>query len=156
MKRVAKYFFAAVLGLCLFPMTTPADDHSASLPANGAAKKLSSVRYYDPPNDQQVNVRFTGDEVTPLPNAMCHIKKLTIETYSPNGKLEYVVRAPECIYSQFDGVANSPGHLEITTGDGNAFVECDGFQWREKDLSLVLSNNVHTVIKNGTANPLTR
>lgn len=138
-------------------MTIPADDDQVNaLPVSGIAKKLSSVRYYEPPNDHQVEVRLTGAEVTPLPNALYHVKKLTIERYSANGKLECVMRAPDCVYAQFDGIASSPGHLEIQMGNGNAFVDCDGFQWNEKDQTLVLSNNVHTILKGGTVNPLAK
>ena len=155
MRRPAKHLFAA-LALCLFPMVTPADDPAGSLPASGVAKKLSSLKYYEPPNDRQVEVRFTGVEVTPLPDALYHVNKLTIEKYSATGKLEYVARAPECTYAQFDGIASSPGPLEIEMGNGNAFVDCEGFQWNQKDETLVLSNHVHTIFKSGSVNPLTK
>jgi hypothetical protein len=147
---------AAALVLCFLPMITPADDQGNPLPTGGVAKKLSSVKYYEPPNDQQVEVRFSGDEVTPLPDALYHVKKLTIEKYSADGKLEFVARAPECVYAQFDGLASSPGHLQIELGSGKVFVDCDGFQWNEKYETLVLSNNVHTIIKNGPGNPLAK
>jgi hypothetical protein len=48
-----------------------------------------------------------------------------------------------------DGIASSPGHLELQSGDGNMDTTGDGFLWRQSDYSLTISNNVHTVIKTG-------
>ena len=55
--------------------------------------------------------------------------------------------APECVYDTLNGVANSPGHLQLRTGDGNFRVEGDGFLWRQDDALLTISNHVHTVIE---------
>jgi hypothetical protein len=50
-------------------------------------------------------------------------------------------------------VANSPGHLQVQTGDGKFRVEGDGFLWRQSDSFLTISNNVRTVVEyRGTMN----
>lgn len=55
--------------------------------------------------------------------------------------------APECIYDTFKSAANSPGHLQVWTGDGRFRVEGDGFLWRQSESFLTISNNVRTVIE---------
>lgn len=147
MKLDAKKLFAPALALCFLPIAT--DAQLQSIPLGGTASRLSSVTYFDPPNEQRVKVRLMGDEMTPLPGALLDVKKLTIERYDLGGKLEAVVRAPECVYAQLDGVASSPGHLEAEFAGGKVHIEGDGFLWQQKDQILVISNHVHTIIKTG-------
>jgi len=40
-------------------------------------------------------------------------------------------------------------YMALQTGDGKFHVEGDGFLWRQNDQLLIISNNVHTVIKSG-------
>ena len=150
MRLDGKKLFVPVLALCFLPIATGAQ--LQTIPLGGTASRLSSVTYYDPPNEQQVKVRLSGDEMTPLPGALFDVKKLTIERYDLGGKLEAVVRAPECVYAQLDGIASSPGHLEVELAGGKIHIEGDGFMWQQKDQFLVISNHVHTIIKTGVWN----
>ena len=92
---------------------------------------------------------MSGAEALPQPGGLLLIKQLKLEMFNPDGKLEWVVEAPECIYDTFKGVANSPGHLEVRTGDGKIRTDGDGFLWRQSEQKLNISNNVCTVIENG-------
>ena len=47
-------------------------------------------------------------------------------------------------------MANSAGHLQLNLNGDRIHIEGDGFSWRQSDNSLVISNNVYTVIKTGT------
>ena len=113
------------------------------------ANDFTSTEYYGPTNQQQIKSILSGAEALPQPGGLLIIKQLKLEMFNPDGKLEWVVNAPECVYDTFKGVANSPGHLEVRTGDGKFRVEGEGFLWRQSDSFLTISNNVRTVIENG-------
>jgi len=118
--------------------------------AFGASTNMTSVMYFEPPNDQHVRLRLTGAEMTPLPQAMYEVKKMKIEQYALGGKLEVVAEAPNCTYAPEDEIASSPGHLDVKLLDGKISVQGEGFLYREADQILMISNQVHTVIKTGT------
>ena len=100
-----------------------------------------------PPNQQKIKSILSGAEALPQPGGVLIIKQLKLETFNLEGKLEVAVMAPECIYDTFKSAANSPGHLQVWTGDGRFRVEGDGFLWRQSESFLTISNNVRTVIE---------
>jgi len=128
-----------------------AGNHAQQIP-NGHATDFTSNTYFEPPNDQKVKVKLSGAEATPLPGGLLDVKQLRIESFNVAGKLEMVVQAPQCTYAVMGGVASSSGHLELQTGDGKFHTEGDGFLWRQNESLLIISNNVHTVIKSGILN----
>ena len=99
------------------------------------ANNFTSTEYYGPTNQQQIKSILSGAEALPQPGGLLIIKQLKLEMFNPDGKLEWVVNAPECVYDTFKGVANSPGHLQVRTGDGKFRVEGEGFLWRQSDHS---------------------
>jgi hypothetical protein len=113
------------------------------------ASNFASTEYYGSPNQQQIKSILSGAEALPQPGGQLIIKQLKLEIFNLDGKLEWVVIAPECVYDTFKGVANSPGHLEVRTGDGKFRVEGEGFLWRQSDSFLTISNNVRTVVEHG-------
>ena len=113
------------------------------------ASDFTTTEYYEPPHQQQIKSILSGAEALPQPGGLLIIKQLKLETFNPDGKLDWVVNAPECVYDTFKGVANSPGHLQVRTGDGKFRVEGEGFLWRQSNSFLTISNNVRTVIENG-------
>jgi len=113
------------------------------------ANNFTSTEYYGPTNQQQIKSILSGAEALPQPGGLLIIKQLKLEMFSPDGRLEWVVNAPECVYDTFKGVANSPGHLEVRTGDGKIRTDGDGFLWRQSEQKLTISNNVCSVIENG-------
>lgn len=116
----------------------------------GHATDFTSHSYYEPPNEQKVKIKLTGAEASPLPGGLLDVKRLQVESYALDGKIQMIVRAPQCNYAPLDGVANSAGRLEMQTGDGNFRIQGEGFLWRQDDSTLIISNHVHTVIQAGT------
>ena len=114
----------------------------------GHANNFSSVEYFEPPHQQQMKSRLSGAEARPQAGGLLVIKELKLEIFDTNGAPVVVIQAPHCVYDTQKGVANSPGHLRLETGDGDSHVEGDGFLWRQSSQLLTISNNVHTVIKN--------
>jgi hypothetical protein len=149
MPPAGKYFsaLAAVAFILL-----AADARAQSLPL-GYATNFSSVAYFEPPNEQQVKMKLSGAEAKPLPGTLFDLKKMRVEKFAADGRLEAVVEAPHCIYAPLDGVASSAGHLDFKSGDGKFRVEGDGFLWQQNESSLVISNHVRTVIELPSAKP---
>jgi hypothetical protein len=110
---------------------------------------FTSVEYFPQPNQTRMKSRLAGAEAQPLPGGLLVIKQLKLETFTTNGSPQAVVEAPECIYDTVHDMANSAGHLQLQSGDGKIRTEGDGFLWRQDDLFLTISNNVHTMIESG-------
>lgn len=118
----------------------------AQKPPVGHATDFTSESYFEPPHEQQVKMKLSGAEASPLPGGLMDVKQLRVETFGVDGKPEMVVRAPQCTYAPMDGVANSPGRIAVQTGDGKFRVEGEGFLWRQAAASLTISNRVRTLI----------
>ena len=143
---VEKYFFAAAAACCW--LAADARAQLGPLDSFGSVTNgFSSVTYFEPPNDERIQMRLSGAEASSLPDALVDLKKMKVEKFRTDGKLEAVVEAPQCIYAPFKGVANSAGHLQLKSGDGNFRVEGDGFLWLQNEQLLTISNHVHTVIE---------
>ena len=131
----------AVLGFAI--VATRAQQNTS-----GHASDFTSVEYYEPPNQQQVKSRLSGAEASPeRGGGLLVVKQLKLETFDVNGKSEIIVDAPECVYDTLNGVATSPGQLQVRTGDGKFRVEGEGFLWRQTNSFLTISNHVRTVIE---------
>ena len=114
--------------------------------AAGHASDFTSVEYYEAPHQQEMKSRLSGAEAQPQGQLLL-ITQLKLELFNTNGAPEVVVKAPHCVYDTQTGLANSPGHLWLESGDGKSHVEGDGFLFRRDDSFLTISNHVHTVIQ---------
>jgi hypothetical protein len=131
-------FFAAT---CFAAVVVRAQQNAA-----GHASDFSSVEYFAAPHAQQMKSRMSGAEASPQPGGLLDIKQIKLEMFGTNGATEAIAEAPECVYDSLNGVANSPGHLQMQTGDGNLRIEGDGFLWRQTNQWLTISNHQQTVI----------
>jgi hypothetical protein len=111
------------------------------------ATDFTSEQYFEPPNDQQVKLKFSGAAADPLPGGLLAVKQMNIVLFETNGVTKALAKAPQCVLSPFEGVASSAGKLELQSGDGKFRVEGEGFLWRQNEQSLSLSNRVHTVLE---------
>jgi hypothetical protein len=139
--NVPKFLFAT--GTAVF-LIAAARNQAQPTPV-GHATDFTSVQYFEPPDDQKVKIRLSGAEALPLPDAMLDVKQLKMEVFNTNGNPQVVVKAPQCTYA-LDGVASSPGPLELVALDGKFRVEGVGFLWRQSEQSLSISNRVRTTI----------
>jgi hypothetical protein len=137
-------WLAAVAGLFYALPATRAQSNALQ-----HASSFVSTEYYAATNQHKVKSILSGTEALPQPGGLLLIKQLKLEMYDPAGELQWVVNAPECVYDTFKGVANSPGPLEVRSGDGKFHIQGDGFLWRQNDSFLTISNNVRTVVEPG-------
>lgn len=129
-------------------------DLAQQIPA-GRTSAFTTDMYYEHPMERQVQTRFSGAEANPLPGGLLDVKDLRVEAYATNGVLQLVASAPQCTYAMLDGKASSPGHMTMDSGDAKFHLEGDGFLllWRKNATSLIVSNNVHTVLESGLLPP---
>jgi hypothetical protein len=143
-KRIAKKILLAAA--ILFAAIS---SERAQQNVTGRANNFTSVEYFDPPNHKQMKMRLSGADAQPQPanNGALIIKKMKLETFNPDGSTVIIVEAPECVYDTMKGMASSPGHLQLRSGDGKLRMEGEGFLWRQSDGLLTISNDVRTVIE---------
>jgi hypothetical protein len=121
----------------------------------GRIKNFSAPDYYTPPNQNQVKSLISGTQAEPRPEGRFLIEELKAETYLENGERESVLRAPECLYDSAKHEASSAGWIQMESGNGGLFIEGEGFLWRQDDSTLIISNRVHSVIRQQPAGPET-
>ncbi len=127
------------------------DNQAQQFPIAGGASDFNSVEYYPAPHEQDIRRLLSGAEAEPQAGGLLLIKKVKIEMFDLNGKLQLSAEAPECIYDPVNGVADSPDKVHIRTGDNALQIDGEGFLWRQSDSLLIISNQVHTVIDRADA-----
>ncbi|HEV2692142.1 MAG TPA: hypothetical protein VG347_04535 [Verrucomicrobiae bacterium] len=152
MRPGGKQFGLVLAAMFLFIAAGP--DRAQQMPP-AHATSFSTDMYYEVPNEDKVKMRLSGSESLPLPGGYLDVKKMKVETFTTNGIVQLVAESPQCTLRYADGVADSPGHLEMRSGDGKIHVSGDGFQFMLKQdaMSLNLSNHVHTVIETDFLKP---
>ncbi|MDB6064524.1 MAG: LPS-assembly protein LptD [Pedosphaera sp.] len=95
-----------------------------------------------------MQMELSGSEAQPLAGSKVLLKQMKIRTFpETGGDAQMIAEAPECIYDLKKQQADSAGPLQVHTGDGRFRIEGNGFVWQQSDSSLVISNQVHSVIK---------
>ncbi|HSY18802.1 MAG TPA: hypothetical protein VK815_10730 [Candidatus Acidoferrales bacterium] len=148
-----KQFWLALAAMFLFIAVEL--DRAQQMPGNSHATSFSTDMYYEVPNEDKIKMRLSGSESLPLPGGYLDVKNMKVEAYSTNGTMQLKAESPQCTLRYADGVADSPGHLEMTSGDGKIHITADGFLLvlKQDATSLILSNNVHTVVESGLLKP---
>src|SRR5262249_32587022 len=75
------------------------------------------------------------------------VTKAGLETFTEDGKRELLVEVPQCVYDSNQRTASSPGALRVEAVDGQFSIEGEGFLWQQTNSTLVISNQVHSVIQ---------
>lgn len=119
----------------------------AQLPASGTAEGFEATEYYPEPNHTQLRWRIKAGKVQPHPGGKLLLSAMQLEFFQTNGAAAIAVQAPHCIYDFAGGIASSTGRLHVASGDGRLRVEGEGFEARQKDMTLSISNKVQTVIR---------
>lgn len=132
------------IGAARFATCLPA---TAQTTFAGSAGNFTMNEYYDPPYEHRMKSLITGVEAHPQPGGRHRIKGLRIELYDENGKQDMIVEAPECVYDSVKRLAHSPGRIKAWTGDGQFYIEGEGFLWRQDASTITISNQVRTIIR---------
>lgn len=148
---VIQRYGVAVGGACLLTLLRLS---AHAQPSVGTVKGFSAVGgYFDPPHETQMKSLITGAEAEMLSGGRIRVKKkLKIEVFRVNGEREIVVEAPECLYDSSEHTADSPGRLQVQSGDGRFSVTGEGFRWQQDEGRLTISNQVRSVIQHPVTN----
>ncbi|MGC8743008.1 MAG: hypothetical protein ACP5T0_03920 [Verrucomicrobiia bacterium] len=88
-----------------------------------------------------------GEEALNITNRIYLIKGLKIETYNEEEQLAWTIFAPKCFFNYNNKTAYSDSMLSAQSADGQFSISGEGFEWRQADSSIAISNNVITRIK---------
>ena len=136
---------AAILGLAW-----PGERALAQPTLLGTATNFTMSEYFAPPHDLQMKSLVSGREAQPQTGGRYLIKGLRIETFDEQGTQQAVVEAPECVYDGTTRTARSAGRLRAVSTQGQFIVTGEGFLWRQDDSMLLISNRVHTIVRDNT------
>ena len=100
----------------------------------------------------KIKSMLTGEKAVQVDGGMMRITEMRLETYQYQGetrKIDLIIEAPECLFSFRTHVASSDGPMTLRRADGDASLSGRGFEWRQKESALTISNNVKTVTRKG-------
>jgi lipopolysaccharide export system protein LptA len=84
-----------------------------------------------------------------LPGGQVRIKGLRIENYREDGQREVEVKASDCVFDIATREAAGAGHLEVSSATGLYAIQGDGFQWKQSNAFLYISNHVVATFQRG-------
>jgi hypothetical protein len=106
---------------------------------------------YPPPYENQAKTLLEGAKAEPQTGGWFLLTGVKLQTFSTNGTLQLLAEAPHCFFDSVHRVVRSAGPLQVKTADGNFQLEGDGFLLQQTNLNLIISNRVHTIIRNTPA-----
>lgn len=128
----------------------------AQVPQTGVVEGFEATEYYPEPNHTNLMMRIKAEKLNPHKDTRLLLTTMHLQVFQMDGTPAFSVKAPECIYDFTVGTASSTGKLHLASGDGRLSVEGEGFQWRQKGMTLNISNRVHTVLRGVVANKAKR
>lgn len=142
-----------ILGLAAVAIFFAAVVHNLAqtLPPLGHAKDFNADFYFEEPHGDKIQARMSGAEALPVTGGMLDVKKFQLEVFETNGTSLMTAASPFCTFAPLESEVHSSDHLMMRSGNGMFQVEADGFSIVRKEaaISIVLSNNVNTVIESG-------
>ena len=103
---------------------------------------------YPPPNESQAKTLLEGAKAEPQSGGWFLLTGVKLTTYNTNGAPQMVAESPHCFFDSVRRIVSSPGPLQVKTADGSFFLEGEGFSLRQTNMNLIISNQVHMIIRN--------
>lgn len=102
-----------------------------------------------PGQPERVQSMIFGDSATPRLDGRIIIDGLRIELYPNRDRppTNLIAKAAQCVFDRNTETAFSSNRLQVASGDGRLTIEGTGFLWRQTNASLIISNEVHTLIR---------
>ena len=114
----------------------------------GASGNNIEYPYFDKQSRRPISL-LLGNEAIPQPGGLMLIKGLRIQTFDYEGdtrKTNFLVSAPSCLLDVRRRIASSDGPLTAKTADGAFSITGRGFQWKQVESHLIISNTVETLL----------
>ncbi len=96
---------------------------------------------------QQPTSILLGKTATPVEGGKYLVTEMRVENFSfgPTGRtMEFVIEAPQCLVDPARKVASSPGRIVVSRTDGSFMTTGIGFEFRQLESTLNISNQVST------------
>jgi hypothetical protein len=113
-------------------------------------KGFKSVDFYEqaaPNLTNRLKTIVVGAEALPQAGGLALVKKMQLDTFETDGRTNMVARAPECLFDGARRLASSTGRVEIVSANGQFFMEGHGFFCSLTNSHVIISNRVHTIIR---------
>jgi len=120
---------------------------------SGAAGAFRVPEYYDKENASKLKSLLTGTAAAPQPDGTLRLATVQLVTFDLNGKTNLVFTGTNCVLDARHRIVYSADALAMRTGDGRLYVSGVGFLFRQTNSHVIISNQVHTIIK-GAPGPL--
>ena len=113
----------------------------------GEIKDYRVAERYEPPHETQIKSLLEGAKARRIAEGLWLLTDARVTTFRFTGEPDLLVKTPQCFFNQTSNTASSPGPLHAQMADGSFSIEGVGFQWRQTNSSLIISNQVHTVVR---------
>src|SRR5579859_4654473 len=106
---------------------------------------------YDSPNETQIKSRIEGGQALPEPGGRTILSQgVILRTFTRTNTPELIVKCQECVLNSATREVNSSGPIQMQTADGRFTIEGIGFFFQQTNSSLIISNQVHTLIQSAS------
>ncbi len=140
---VGSFILRFSLGCLLLPALFPP---AVRAQTNSSVGLIRDFKYPEYDKLNHLKSLLSGKTAKQVSNDRVSINELHLETYNVEGKIELIVEAPQCELDTKNRVAWSSGRMQSRSGDNRFAIEGEGFEWRQADTHLVISNQVHTTL----------
>ncbi|MEI7730019.1 MAG: hypothetical protein WCO56_10635 [Verrucomicrobiota bacterium] len=114
-------------------------------PAVGKVKGGFLVPEYDAQNRKRS--LLSGESAEAKSVTLWLVSKLKIEVLGEDEKTTWIVEAPVCLYDYAHKVAQSSTAISARSANGQLAITGEGFEWKQADQHLIISNAVKTLIR---------
>lgn len=133
----------ALAGLMLIPLQSVSQTSST-----GSGSNFQFA--YIPKNERRPISLILGDKYIPKGPGIYLIEGFRIQTFqyrSNRMTTNFLVSAPSCLLDTRKRIASSPGSVNARATDGSVSISgTQGFEWRQKESKLIISNDVSTLL----------
>jgi len=112
----------------------------------GTIKGFRVAEAYAPPNESQFKSLLEAATAKRVADGQWLLTGALVQTFRVNGQRDLVAKTPECFYNEAQHSVNSAGPLQAQLADESFSIEGTGFLWQQTNSSLMISNDVHTVV----------
>ena len=106
-------------------------------------------------NAQQPTSVMLGRTATPVEGGRYLVGDLRVESYTHSAAgtaTNFVIEAPQCLIDPSLKLASSGGRMVISRPDGSFLMTGTGFEWRQAESFLTISNEISTHITSAGLN----
>ena len=105
------------------------------------------IENYPPPHERQIKTSLEGEQAEPQPGGFVLLTEARLKSFTTNGVLEMQAHAPKCTFDTMQRTVSSTGLLHVQMANDRFSTVGQGFLLQTNG-NLILSNQVHTVIRN--------